>query len=112
MEHASLQYTEAHVTDHRGIPLKQMTSTIDLWPEDSLLFNTCGVLCYKFGMTDLAVTIPKGATKEIQEVNVSLEDQLSINKFARGALRLNELVEEIKEKEVNPATTDVPLLRV
>lgn len=51
-------------------------------------------------MADISVNIPKGATKEIQEVNVSLEDQLNINKFARGALRLNELAEEIKEKEV------------
>ncbi|XP_064399232.1 prefoldin subunit 4-like [Halichondria panicea] len=51
-------------------------------------------------MATLSVNIPSGtATKDIQEVNVSHEDQTNINKFARGSLRLNELAEEIKEKE-------------
>ena len=60
----------------------------------------CGARARNFIMAEISVNIPKGATKDIQEVNVSLEDQLNINKFARGALRLNELAEEIKDKEV------------
>ena len=51
-------------------------------------------------MAALSVNIPSGATKDIQEINVSQEDQLNINKFARESLRLNELAEEVKEKEV------------
>ncbi len=52
-------------------------------------------------MATLSVNIPSGAaTKDIQEVNVCHEDQKNINRFARGSLRLNELIEEIKEKEV------------
>ena len=51
-------------------------------------------------MAALSVNIPSGATKDIQEINVSQEDQLNINRFARESLRLNELAEEVKEKEV------------
>lgn len=52
-------------------------------------------------MAALSVSIPSTtATKDIQEVNVSQEDQMNINKFARGSLKLNELTEEIKDKEV------------